>query len=156
MLLILVLAPLLCCGAVEQARVQTLSYEPGSTLLLEMVACPEAYVCLMNVIGESGLLGENVAVYVGRHYQVPSANYPGCRIEEFKGIVAATFLEETLRNADLIVLVNSRKPQNSSWLVGDLYVDDEEVTVLMFRMQLAVPRGIKVDWCEKRSRRLEV
>jgi hypothetical protein len=123
--------------------------------VLKVVSCPEATVCIMNVVGETGLLGKQVSVLIGS-YQAPSAHYYGCRLERWKGKKAAKYLEETLKTAEYVFLVNAHKNRGSSYLSGTLIVDGEDITVAMFRMQLAVPRGIKVDWCEKLSRRLEV
>ena len=124
-------------------------------LKLEVVYCPEATLCVMNVVGETGLLGRQVAVWVGS-YQAPSAYHYGCRLERIKGKIAATFLQETLRNAEYVFLVNAHKKKKSPYLAGTLLVDGRDVTTMMFELKLAVPRGIKVDWCEKISRRLEV
>jgi hypothetical protein len=123
--------------------------------MLEVVKCPEATACVMNVVGEKGLLGNQVAVWVGS-YQAPSAHYYGCRLEKWKGKRAASFLEETLKNAEFVLLVKAHKKRNSPYLAGTLIVDGEDITVMMFEMQLAVPRGIKVDWCEKLDRGIEV
>lgn len=122
---------------------------------LRVVSCPEATACLMNIVGETGVLGRQVAVWVG-NYQAPSANYSSCRLEKFKGERAASFLEETLRSAEYIHLVKAHKKSGSAYLTGILMVDGKDITVRMFEMQLAVPRGIKVNWCEKLSRKLEV
>ena len=109
----------------------------------------------MDVVGETGLLGKQVPVWIGS-YQAPSAHYYGCRLEQWKGKRAASFLEETLKSADYVFLMNAHKKMDSPYLTGTLIVDGEDITVVMFRMQLAVPKGIKVNWCEKLSRRLEV
>lgn len=122
---------------------------------LAVVDCPEATACVMNVVGEDGLLGKQVAVWVGS-YQAPSAHYYGCRLERAKGVRAATYLEETLKSAEYVFLVNAHKKRNSPYLTGTLLVDGHDITVLMFKMKLAVPRGIKVDWCKNVGRRLEV
>lgn len=125
------------------------------TFMLKVVTCPEATSCLFNVVGETGLLARQVAVWVGS-YQAPSAHYYGCRLEQFKGKRAATFLEETLKSAEYVILVNAHKKKGSPYLSGTLVVDGQDITVKMFEMFLAVPRGIKVDWCEELSRGLEV
>lgn len=126
-----------------------------NVFVLEVVACPEATSCVMNIVGKDGLLGQQVAVWVGS-YQAPSANYYGCRLEQIKGKIAATFLQETLRSAGLVILMNAHKKRGSPYLTGNLMVDGQDVTVLMFGMKLAVPRGIKVDWCEKVGKGFEV
>ena len=123
--------------------------------VLEVIACPEATACVMNVIGETGLLGKQVAIWLGS-YQAPSAHHYSCRLEMRKGERAAVFLEETLRNAEYVLLLNAYKKEGSPYLSGTLVVDGEDITVKMFEMLLAVPRGIKVDWCEKVSRGLDV
>jgi hypothetical protein len=123
--------------------------------MLKVVKCPEATACVMNVVGEEGLLGRQIAVQIGS-YQAPSAHYYSCRIEKYRGQRAAVFLEETLKSAEYVFLVNAHKRKNSPYLTGTLLVDGRDITVLMFEMQLAVPRGIKVDWCEKVSRGFEV
>lgn len=123
--------------------------------MLKVVDCPEATACVMNVVGEKGLLGRQIAVHIGS-YQAPSAHYYGCRLEKYRGQRAAVFLEETLKSAEYVVLVNAHKRKDSPYLTGTLLVDGKDITVLMFEMQLAVPRGIKVDWCEKVSRGIEV
>jgi hypothetical protein len=123
--------------------------------MLEVVKCPEATACVMNVVGEKGLLGRQVAVAIGS-YQAPSAHYYSCRLEKYRGQRAAVFLEETLRSADFVFLMNAHKKKGSPYLTGNLIVDGRDITVLMFEMQIAVPRGIKVDWCEKVSRGFEV
>ena len=123
--------------------------------MLNVVKCHEATSCVMNMVGDKGLLGKQIAVWVG-NYQAPSAHHYRCKLEQRRGQIAATFLQETLRNADYVFLVNAHKKGESPYLTGTLMVDGRDVTVLMFEMQLAVPRGIKVDWCEKNSRRIEV
>lgn len=123
--------------------------------LLEVVSCPEANACIMNVVGEPGLLGRQVAIGIGS-YQVPSALYSRCGLEKIKGKIAAAYLQETLRSAGLVILTEAHKKKGSAYLTGTLMVDGRDVTVMMFEMQLAVPRGIKVDWCEKVDRGIEV
>ncbi len=126
-----------------------------TVFMLEVVSCPEATACIMNVVGETGLLGKQIAVWIGS-YQAPSAHWFNCRLEKWKGQRAATYLEETLKTAEYVFLLNAHKAKGSPYLTGTLVVDGEDITVAMFRMQLAVPKGIKVNWCEKLSRRLEV
>ena len=117
--------------------------------------CPEATMCVLNILGEPSLLGKQVAVLVGS-YQAPSAHHYGCSLEQFRGEKAAKYLEETIRNANLAVLTNPHKTKGSPYLRGTLMLDGQDVTVLMFELNLAVPKGIKVDWCAKVSRGLEV
>lgn len=123
--------------------------------MLEVVSCPEVTACVMNVIGEPGLLSKQIAVGIGS-YQGPSIYHARCNLEKIKGKVAAAFLQETLRNADLVLLVDAYKNKESAYLTGTLLVDGRDITVMMFERALTVPRGIKVDWCEKISRGLEI
>ena len=126
-----------------------------TVLILKVVDCPEATVCVMDVVGETGILGNQVAVWIG-NYQAPSATRYACPTERWKGKRAAAFLEETLRIAEFVFLINAHKKKGSPYLTGTLIVDGVDITVAMFKMQLAVPKGIKVDWCEKLSRRIEI
>ena len=52
--------------------------------------------------------------------------------------------------------MNARKEGIDPALKGDMLVDGKDITVLMFEMHIAVPKGIKVDWCESIGRRIEV
>ena len=126
-----------------------------NSYLLEVDNCPEANACVMNIVGEDSVLGKQVAVMVGS-YQVPSAHYYGCRLERWKGARAAKFLEETLRSAEFVVLTNAHKKTGNAYLSGTLLVDGKDITILMFKMLIAVPNGIKVDWCKNVGRKLEV
>jgi hypothetical protein len=128
---------------------------PTGIYMVQTIFCPEADMCLVNLVGESSILGDRVVLRVG-DYQVPSVSGGKCRLENLKGFRAAAFLEELLKSAEVVLLMNAHKNGIDPTLRGDLLIDGKDVTVLMFEMHIAVPKGIKVDWCESIGRRIKV
>jgi hypothetical protein len=134
---------------------ETSALPKTSLYILKVDNCPEADTCIMNIVGATSVLEKQVVVEIGS-YQVPSAHYFVCRLERWKGIRAAKFLEETLKSAEFIFLLNAHKKRRSPVLSGTLLVDGQDITVLMFDMQIAVPKGIEVDWCEEAGEIFEI
>lgn len=128
---------------------------PTDVYAVKVLYCPEADMCLMDLIGEPSILGKRVVLRVG-DYQVPSIYRGRCSLESLKGYRATTFLEEMLRTAEVVLLINAHKAGLDPTLRGDLLVDGRDVTVLMFEMHIAVPKEAKVDWCEDIGRRIEI
>jgi len=128
---------------------------PANSYMIEMIYCPEADTCLVNLVGEDNILGKRVVLGIG-DYQVPSASGGRCWLEKLKAYRASTFLEELFNSSKVAILINAHKEGFDPTLRGDILIDGRDVTVMMFEMNIAVPKGIKVDWCETIGRRLEV
>jgi len=128
---------------------------PANSYTIKMLYCPEADTCLVNLVGENSLLGNRVILRIG-DYQVPSVSNGMCPLEGIKGHRASTFLEELFNSSKVAILINAHKQGLDPSLRGDILIDGRDVTVMMFEMNIAVPKGIKVDWCETIGRRIEV
>lgn len=139
--------------------VPTLTIEPAplqdNLMLVEVVDCPSGNFCVMNVLGEEGILGEQVGIYI-HGYVSPRTRGAWCQTENRRGRKAAAYLTERLRNADLVAIVGAFKPPGSSVIQGRLFVDGRDIADWMIQMALGAPAGIKVDWCEERPRTLEI
>ena len=145
---------------VEVEVVPTLTIEPDfplarNLMLVEVVTCITGNVCLVDVVGEEGILGEQVAI--GIHgYQSPRTTRAWCETENRRGQKAASYLTEKMRNADLVALIGPYKRLNSPLIEGRLLVDGHDIADWMVKLGLGAPLGIKVDWCVESPRTLEI
>ena len=144
------------CTALNSPEESTLlSLLPDNSYRIKMLYCPEADACLVSLVGENSILGNRVILRIG-DYQVPSIHNGMCALERLKGYKASTFLQELFNSSKVAILINAHKQGLDPSLRGDILIDGRDVTVMMFEMNIAVPKGIKVDWCETIGRRLEI
>jgi len=146
---------LFCASSAALPAAPLDSLFPNNVYMVKTLYCPEADMCLVSLVGEPSILGSRVVLHIG-DYQVPSVSGGRCSLENLKGFRAATFLQELLRSAEVVLLLNAHKDGIDPTLRGDVLVDGRDVTAIMFEMQIAVPKEAKVDWCETIGRRIEV
>lgn len=146
---------LFCAGDIIQPLSPRGISFPDNAYMVKVIYCPEADLCLVDIVGGKSILDERVVLGVG-DYQVPSISGGMCDLEKLKGYRAASFLEELFESSKIALVLNPHKLGVDPILRGDVLIDGRNVTGLMLEMHVAVPNEAEVDWCETIGRRIEI
>jgi hypothetical protein len=124
---------------------------PVDSFAVTLVSCYEANICLMNIVGDASLLGQQVGVRIVG-YQAPRQNGYYCLREKMRALKATMYLEEILKNGDVLVLREAKKPTGSAFLTATLLVDGVNVASTLVGLRVVAPAGVRVNWCGKTTK----